>query len=127
MRSGSSRGKGSVILGNILLVLPALLLIVTSAFAFTHSPQIVQQMGEFGLTGAKISLVASLELASGLLLLIPFTRSVGVLMVSAYLGGAMATHLEHEQAAWIPAITLAIIWTGAWLRHPEAFWSFRGR
>jgi hypothetical protein len=120
-------GKGRRILGNILPILPALLLLVFSALPLSGSAKIVDQMATFGLTGNKVLLVGGLELVSGLLLLVPFTRSVGVLMVSAYLGGAMATHLEHDQSPLMPAVVLTVVWIGAWLRHPEAFWSFGGR
>ena len=58
-----------------------------------------------------------------LLLLVPPTRSVGLLLVSGLLGGAIATHMQHGQSYVGPAVLLVLVWLGAWLRHPETLWS----
>jgi hypothetical protein len=62
-----------------------------------------------------------------MLFLIPATRSLGLPLISAYLGGAIAAHLGYGQqlAAIRPAILLGILWLGAWLRHPEILWGVR--
>jgi hypothetical protein len=45
------------------------------------------------------------------------------LLASAYMGGAIATHVQHGQPFIQPAMILTIIWAGAWLRHPQVLWS----
>jgi hypothetical protein len=49
---------------------------------------------------------------------------VGLLLVSAFMGGAIATHLEHGQAIIQPGAFLAVLWLGTWLRHPQILWSW---
>ena len=44
-----------------------------------------------------------LEIVSAVLFLISFTRSLGLLLVSSFLGGAIATHLPHGQPIYQPA------------------------
>ena len=89
-------------------------------------PKVVVPMAALGFDGGKLTLIAVLELTSAILFLIPRTRALGFLLVSAYLGGAIATHVGHNQSPVNPAITLALIWVGAWLRHPTILWSSWG-
>jgi hypothetical protein len=42
-------------------------------------------------------------------------------MVSAYLGGAIAVHVSHDQLPLQPGIVLALIWLSIWLRYPQVF------
>jgi hypothetical protein len=51
-----------------------------------------------------------LEIGSAILFLIPLTRDIGLLLVSAYFGGAIATHMGHGEPVMQPAIILAIFW-----------------
>ena len=86
-------------------------------------------MSRLGFKGGKLELIAGLEVVSALLFLLPSTRSFGLLLVSAYMGGAIATHVQHDQlhlAAPASAV-LCLIWLGAWLRHPEILWSLDRR
>lgn len=112
--------------GNVLIFLFSLALFGSSAVKFAHVPQPVAELAELGFAGANLTLIACLELASAVLFAIPRTRSFGLLLVSAYLGGAVATHVGHHQLllSLRPAFVLALIWLAAWLRHPETLRSF---
>jgi hypothetical protein len=79
------------------------------------------------LAGWKLALVGSLEISTGLLFILPRTRSLGLLVMSAYLGAAMCAHLEFDQYGGIvvAAAFLACCWIGTALRHPHILWSFR--
>jgi hypothetical protein len=80
-------------------------------------------MTALGFDGNKLVLIAVLEIASTIFFAYTRTRSFGLLMVSAYLGGAIATHVGHNQPPFQPAVVLALFWLAAWLRHPEMLWS----
>ena len=110
--------------GNIVITLGMILLLGSAAAKFAHIPKVVMQMAAMGFDGYKLLFIALLETASAVLFLIPLTRSFGLLLVSSYLGGAIATHLQHDQPIFAPSILLVLIWLGIWLRHREAFWSF---
>jgi DoxX-like family len=110
--------------GNILLVLPSLVLIGSSLAKFAHVPKVVAQMGSMGFDGGRLTFIAVLEIVSAILFLLPRTRSFGLLMVSAFLGGAIATHLGHGQPFAGPAIVLSLFWIATWLRHPQVLWSW---
>lgn len=112
------------IAGTILILLPGLALGVSSILKFAGVPGVVHKMALAGFTDGKLILVAALELASSFLFLYGRTRPFGLLFLSAFLGGAICTHVqigEISQAAG-PGILLALAWTGTWLRHPEMLW-----
>ena len=110
--------------GNIVITLGGILLLGSATAKFAHIPKVVAQMAAMGFSGNKLLFIALLEIASAVLFLMPLTRSFGLLFVSSYLGGAIATHLQHDQPIFAPSILLVLIWLGAWLRHREVLWSF---
>src|SRR6478752_6284416 len=82
--------------GTMLLLLAAVILIASGATKLVGPAAVVRQLEGFGFAG-KIQLVGVLELVSGMLLLVPRTRSLGLLLASAFMGGAIATHLQHNE------------------------------
>lgn len=65
------------------------------------------------------------ELVSAVLFLIPRTTSLGVLLLSAYLGGAIVTHMQNGEPYFGPAVLLLLVWVAGYFRHPELLQSFR--
>lgn len=112
------------ILGNVMIILGSLVLLGSAVAKLAHVPKVVSQLESMGFDGNKLMFIALLEVISALLFLTPLTRSVGLLLVSAYLGGAIATHLQHDQPMIQPAFVLSVVWFGAWLRHRGVLWSF---
>ncbi len=110
--------------GNTLIVLSSLMLIGSAGVKLAQIPQVIAEIGALGFAGSTLTMIAILELVSALLFLLPLTRSFGLLMVSAYMGGAIATHVGHGQPFIRPAMVLAIFWLATWLRHPVILWRF---
>jgi hypothetical protein len=111
--------------GNILIFIGGLLLIGSAAAKFAHVPKVITQLAALGFDGNRLMAIGILELVSALLFLVPLTRSAGLLLVSAYMGGAVATHVGHGSSPWIqPALVLCLLWLGAYLRHPVILWGF---
>jgi len=122
MNDGLSKGRR--ITGTVLLTLGGLMLVGSAIAKFARVPMLVTQMSAFGIDGNRLLFVAILEIVSALLFLIPLTRSIGLLLVSSFLGGAIATHLQHGDPIVQPSFVLVLLWLGTWLRHPEILWSF---
>jgi hypothetical protein len=120
-----SPNRTRFIVGNILIYLGAFGLFAGGVAKFAHVPKVVEQLTAMGLGGSKLTLVASLEVLSGVLLACRPVRSIGLLFLSAYLGGAVCAHVQ--QGAIIafnpPAIVLGLCWLGVFLRHPQSLWS----
>jgi hypothetical protein len=118
-------GRTRHIVGTSLILIIGIMMLTSSGVKFAHVPKIVEEFNRMGFEGNKQIGLAALEALSTLLFLFPRTRAFGLLMISAYLGGAIATHIQHNQSPLSPAIVLAMIWLAIWLRHPQALWSVR--
>ncbi len=114
------------IAGLVLMVVGTLALCGSSATKLAHVPKVVAELSQLGFDGFKLQIVIALEILSATLFIIPWTRAFGLLLVSAYFGGAIATHLQHNQSPFSPALFLTLLWLGTWLRHPAVLWSFKG-
>ena len=72
-----------------------------------------------GLDANNFKILGLIEIISVVLFLIPRTGIIGTLLLAAYMGGAIATHLTHGQPLIAPIIIEAIIWIVSVLRFPE--------
>jgi hypothetical protein len=117
--------KSRRVLGNGLIFFAGLGLAGSAAAKFARVPKVVGELGAMGFDGHWLMLIAVLEILSAGLFLMRSTRAFGLLMVSAFLGGAIATHIQHGHSPAQPVFFLSVLWLGAWLRHPEILWSLR--
>ncbi len=60
-----------------------------------------------------------LLLSCTVLYAIPRTRVLGALLLTAYLGGATATHVRIGDPFWFPIIMGVLVWAGLYLREPR--------
>ncbi len=126
MTNPAKKSRARFIAANALIYASGALLTASAAAKVAQIPVILENFRVLGYEGSRLTSIALLELACAVLFMIPRTRSLGLLLVSAYLGGAIAVHVGHAQwGAVRPAIFLGVIWLGAWLRHPQILWSFR--
>ena len=96
------------------------LMLAASAFDKIIGSQHALQMGaSFGLTAGTYSLLGIIEILSVVLFVYPRTGILGLLMLSSYLGGAIATHLQHQQNILSPIVIEALVWITAVIRFPE--------
>ena len=85
--------------------------------------EIAQNFIKWGLDG-KLMLIGMGELIAAILFLIPRTSSLGVLLLSAHLGGAIVTHMSNAEM-FIPQIVMLLLdWVANYLRNPEMLASF---
>jgi hypothetical protein len=89
-------------------------------------PEVVDNLNQHGL-GGQIKLIATGELLSALLLLVPWTESLGLLLTSGFWGGVICYHMSHGESYAQGGVLLLLTWVGAWLRYPETLVSFRRR
>ena len=60
-----------------------------------------------------------------LLYLVRRTSSLGTLLLSAYMGGAICIHMAHDELYLFQSFILVLIWVGQYLRFSSLFISFR--
>jgi hypothetical protein len=111
--------KAKKIIGWILTGLVALVMVFSAVAKLTASEQVLKTAASFGLPESTFKSVGILEIFCIVLFIIPRTGVLGTLLVSAYIGGAIATHLEHQLPFFPPAIVECVVWIAAVLRFPE--------
>lgn len=87
-----------------------------------------EMMSSFGFTESETILIGIGEILATVFFLIPKTSSLGLLLLSAYMGGAIATHMQASPPAEsyvMPSVILIVIWLAALLRVPGTLLSFK--
>jgi len=106
--------------GRVLSALPILFMVGGGLWSLTKPPQAIEGMKKFGWEEHHIVLIAILEIGSALLYAIPQTAVLGAILLTGYLGGAVATHLRIGDPGWPMAVVIGImIWLGLYLRDPR--------
>ncbi len=118
--------KGRKITAWILVGLMSALFMMSAAMKLMagKDAEIAVNFIKWGLEG-KLMLIGLGELIAAILFLIPRTSSLGVLLLSAHLGGSIATHMEHGEMYIPQAIMLLLVWVANYLRNPEMLASFK--
>jgi hypothetical protein len=107
------------------MVLIGLMLTVSVALKLFAVSPVPGQMETWGLGGWRV-VIGLGELVSAALFVNPRTAELGTLLLSAYLGGAIVTHMQHGEPFIIPAVVLLVVWTTAVLRLPGLTTRLRG-
>lgn len=108
--------------GWVLSGLLALFLIVASAPGkFIQWEGKSEMFAKFGWTEDSMVAIGIVEIAIAILFLIPRTAFVAAILLSAYLGGATATHLRINDPFYFPIIIGVLAWVALGLRKPDVF------
>jgi hypothetical protein len=110
--------KGMVWAGRIVSALPILGLGMSGIMKLSHAPQLVGMMSaHLGFTESAIVGIGLVELLCIALYAIPATSVLGAVLVSAYLGGAVASHVRVGDAYVVPILLAVLAWLGLYLRN----------
>ena len=103
--------------GRIVSALPILALVMSGIMKLSHAPQIVGLIsGHLGFAESALGGIGLLELFVIALYAIPATSVLGAVLVSAYLGGAVAAHVRVGDAYVVPILLAVLAWLGLYLR-----------
>jgi DoxX-like family len=107
------------LIGWILSALVSLFLLGPSAMGkFTAWEGKEAMFTSLGYTVPLLMKIGVVEVAVAVLFLIPQTALIGAILVTAYLGGATATHVRVGQPFWMPILLGVVVWVGLGLRRP---------
>jgi hypothetical protein len=114
--------KAKKIVGWVLSVLIAAMLVAVSApgkfMDFEGKEEMFAKLG-WGVDVMKT--IGVIEIAVAILYLIPRTAFVGAVLVTAYLGGAIATHVRVNDHFIMPVIMGVLVWVALGLRDSRIF------
>jgi hypothetical protein len=103
--------------GRILTALPVLVLAASGIAKLSMQAPVIEQMTQkFGFQESAIVPIGIVEILVAIVFAIPRTSALGAILVSAYLGGAVVTHLRVTDN-FIPPIIIAVLaWGGLYCR-----------
>jgi uncharacterized membrane protein YphA (DoxX/SURF4 family) len=122
----ASQSKARRIAAWSLTSLITLLFVFSAVMKFLRVPEVMAAVEKWNLKDELILLGAG-ELISAILFFIPRTHSLGVLVLSAYMGGAIVTHMQNDEPYYTQPISLVLIWVAGYLRYPQLLQSFRAK
>jgi uncharacterized membrane protein len=99
------------------LVLPIFLMGIV--MMLTKNPQALEGMVKLGWPASSANTILTLEVLCLTLYLIPPTAVLGAVLLTGYLGGAVATHLRAGESPAMPVIVGIVVWAGIYLREPR--------
>jgi hypothetical protein len=103
----------------VLTAIIAFVFIGSAIGKLTANEEALKMATNFGLDAKTFSIIGVVELICVLLFIIPRTGVVGTLLLAAYMGGAIATHLEHGEPIIAPCVIQSFIFVVALFRFPE--------
>jgi hypothetical protein len=108
--------------GGIISGLPALFLLVDGIAKLIKPAPVVEATVKLGYPESLIITLGIVLTLSTILYLIPRTAVLGAILLTGYLGGAVATHVrvgESWFSVLFPVVFGVLLWGGLWLRSNE--------
>jgi hypothetical protein len=105
--------------GRVLTALPVLFLTWDALIKVTHHPMVAESMQRLGWPSIEGG-IGVVELACVLIYLVPRSSLLGAVLLTGYLGGAIATHVRVGDPLFshslFPVYVAAMVWGGLLLR-----------
>ena len=115
--------KGRLWAGRILSALPALFLLMDGMMKLMKPDFVVKATVEMGYPENVIFGLGIAVLICVILYIIPNTAVLGAILLTGYLGGAVATHVRHGDPLFshilAPVYFAILLWGGLYLREPR--------
>lgn len=102
--------------------LPALFLLVDGAMKLVKPAVVVEGTTKLGYSESAIIPIGIVLIACTLLYLIPPTSVLGAILLTGYLGGAVATHVRAAEGLFpiiLPIVFGGLLWLGLYLHDPR--------
>jgi len=106
--------------GYVMTILPALFLLLDGVMKLFKPGFVVDATSKLGYQESVIVPIGIVLVICTVLYLLPVTSVLGAILLTGYLGGAVATHVRAGQGAFpivFPIIIGALIWGGLYLRE----------
>ena len=123
--SGSALGSGFPVskphlwVGRIMSTLASLFLLVDGIMKLLKPPVVVKATLQLGYAESAILGIGATLLVCTLLYVVPRTSTVGAVLLTAYLGGAVASNVRASMPVFnvlFPVIMAGLVWGGLWCR-----------
>jgi hypothetical protein len=114
-----ANSKKTIVAGRVLTGLVAAFLLFDAAIKLILIAPVVEATTRLGYAVSTARPLGIVLLVSTLLHLWRRTQIVAALLITAYLGGATATHVRVDDPFWFPVVLGILLWVGLTLRTPR--------
>jgi hypothetical protein len=127
----SDRGSKRLWVGRIISAVPVMFLILDAVIKLMKVPAVVEAFGRLGVPLSLAPGIGILALICTAVYVVPRTTVLGAVLLTGYLGGAVATQVRAQSGVFeviLPIIIAALVWGGLFLRDDRlrAFLPLRG-
>lgn len=100
---------------------PVYIVLTSARWKLTSNPWYVGEWNRIGWQTPDLPFVASLQLTAIVLYLIPQTAVLGAVLLTGYMGGAIASYVRIGELypPLVPLTTALLAWLGIYLREPR--------
>lgn len=105
--------------GWILTIALGLLFAMSAFMKLSQNETALVQASASGIDAQTYLLLGIVEAFALILFVIPRTGIIGSLLLIAYMGGAIATHVQHQQPVAMAITVQVLLWVSVGLRFPE--------
>jgi len=105
--------------GWILSLLPSLLLTFSGIMKLVQPEGMAKEVEKLGWSMETLFYIGIVELVCTVLYLLPPTSILGAILLTGYLGGAIATHVRIHDPYGIVVSTGVVLWLGLFQREPR--------
>jgi hypothetical protein len=88
-------------------------------FALTNRALVEEGMAKYGYPASSVMPLQIVAFVCVVLYAIPQTAVLGAILLTGYLGGAVATHVRAGDPWFLPIIFGVFVWLGLFLRDPR--------
>ena len=103
-----------------LSALPAAMLVMSAGMKLSGNRQAMEQASsQLGWPPTVMLALGLVELGCTVIYLVPRTSVLGAVLLTGYLGGAVATHVRVGDPFIAPLAVGVVVWLALWLREPR--------
>jgi hypothetical protein len=107
--------------GRLVSAVPVFILLSSARWKLTHNTWYVSEWARIGYATGAINGIGIVQLVCVALYLIPQTAVLGTVLLTGYLGGAIASYVRigEPYPVLVPLTTCLLAWLGIYLREPR--------
>ena len=103
--------------GWVLSILPAAMLVMSGTFKLAAPIAVAESSKDIGWDNEHLIVALGLlELACVFVYVVPPTAVLGAVLMTGYIGGAIATHVRVGEMFVVQVLLGVLVWAGLWLR-----------
>ena len=114
--------RAATLAGRVITTVAVAFMVFDGVLHLTHPAAVTDAFARLGWPSGLSTMLGALELACTALYVTPPVAAFGALLLTGYLGGAVATHVRVRSSGFetaFPVIVGALVWTGLVLRDPR--------